>query len=68
MNAYLIRISGVLLLMLGFSGWAQNRTLLPPPNGEQVSVTVKLPQNLAAEAMRVMPRPEKYPIRRSMPE
>ena len=68
MNASLSRMSGVLLLLFSLSGCAQNRTLSPPPDGEQVRVTVKVPQNLAADPMRVMYRSEKCPIKRSVPD
>ena len=66
------RKSGALLLVLGLgislSGCAPDRTLSPPPGGEQVSVTVKVPENLAAESMQVMYRSEKCPIKRSGPD
>ncbi|WP_339438403.1 MULTISPECIES: hypothetical protein [unclassified Pseudomonas] len=68
MNASLSRMSGVLLLLFSLSGCAQNRTLSPPPGGEQVSVTIKVPEDLAAEPMRVMYRSEKCPIKRSGPD
>ena len=66
------RKSEALLLVLGLgislSGCAPDRTLSPPPGGEQVSVTVKVPENLAAESMQVMYRSEKCPIKRSGPD
>ena len=68
MSAPISRMSGVLLLLVSLSGCAQNQTLSPPPGGEQVSVTVKVPQNLAADPMRVMYRSEKCPIKRSGPD
>ena len=64
MNA-LIRHAMGSLLLLTLTGCAQNQTLSPPPRGEQVSITVKVPLNLAAEPMRVMYRSEKCPIKRS---
>jgi hypothetical protein len=68
MNAPLSRTGGALLLLFSLSGCAQNQTLSPPPDGEQVSITVKVPQNLAAEPMRVIYRSEKCPIKRSGPD
>ncbi|WP_248161755.1 hypothetical protein [Pseudomonas sp. W15Feb34] len=59
-------LGGVLLVSV--SGCAQNTTLSPPPGGEQVSITVKVPPNLAADPMRVMYRSEKCPIKRSGPD
>nr|AAT90775.1 hypothetical protein qs112 [uncultured proteobacterium QS1] len=53
------------LLLFSVSGCAQNQTLSPPPGGEEVSITVKVPPNLAAEPMRVMYRSEKCSIKRS---
>ena len=65
LNTRICRMSSVLLLLFSVSGCAQNQTLAPPPGGEQVSITVKVPPNLAAEPMRVMYRSEKCPIKRS---
>ncbi|AUG08471.1 hypothetical protein [Pseudomonas sp. S09G 359] len=59
---------GVLLLLFSLNGCAQNQTFTPAPDGGQVSITVKVPQNLAAEPMRVMYRSEKCPIKRSGPD
>ncbi len=42
-----------------------NQDLSPPPGGETVSVSVKVPKDLAANRMRVMYRSEKCPISRS---
>jgi len=56
---------GVLLLLFSLNGCAQNQAFTPAPDGEQVTITVKVPQNLAAEPMRVMYRSEKCPIKRS---
>ena len=72
MNLFL-RSAGIsLLLVLGLgislSGCAPDRTLSPPPGGEQVSVTVKVPENLAADPMQVIYRSEKCPIKRSGPD
>lgn len=64
MNARLRHAMGCLLL-LTLTGCAQNQTLAPPPGGEQVSITVKVLPNLAAEPMRVMYRSENCPIKRS---
>lgn len=68
MNALLGRTSAALLLLVSVSGCAQNTALSPPPGGEQVSITVKVPPNLAADPMRVMYRSEKCPIKRSGPD
>ncbi|SBW80544.1 hypothetical protein PVE_R1G2660 [Pseudomonas veronii 1YdBTEX2] len=68
MNARLSPMSGALLLLLSLNGCAQNQALAPPPGGEQVSIVVKVPQNLAAEPMQVMYRSEKCPIKRSGPD
>ncbi|WP_177409917.1 hypothetical protein [Pseudomonas sp. S09G 359] len=65
MNVRLIRASGVALLLFSLNGCAQNQTFSPAPGGEEVSITVKVPQNLAADPMRVMYRSEKCPIKRS---
>jgi hypothetical protein len=72
MNIFL-RSAGIsLLLVLGLgislSGCTPDRTLSPPPGGEQVSVTVKVPENLAADPMQVIYRSEKCPIKRSGPD
>ena len=68
MNVSLTRTSGVLLLLFSLGGCAQNRTLSPPPGGEEVSITVKVPQNLAADPMQVIYRSAKCPIKRSGPD
>jgi hypothetical protein len=68
MTARLSCTGGALLLLFSLSGCAQNQALSPPPDGEQVSITVKLPQDLAAKPMRVMYRSEKCPIKRSGPD
>ena len=68
MNARLSPMSGALLLLLSLNGCAQNQALAPPPGGEQVSIVVKVPQNLAAEPMQVMYRSEKCSIKRSGPD
>lgn len=65
-----IRIIGVVcghLAMLGLMGCAENKAqeFSPPAGGEQVTVTVKVPQDLAADTMRVMYRSQKCPIKRS---
>ncbi|WP_248162731.1 hypothetical protein [Pseudomonas sp. W15Feb34] len=61
----LIRHAMGSLLLLTLTACAQNKTLSPPQDGEEVSITVKVPPNLAAEPMRVMYRSEKCPIKRS---
>ncbi|WP_236209721.1 hypothetical protein [Pseudomonas tohonis] len=56
-----------LCLLASQAGCAQlmNQDLSPPPGGETVSVSVKVPKDLAANTMRVMYRSEKCPITRS---
>ncbi len=56
-----------LCLLASQAGCAQlmNQDLSPPPGGETVSVSVKVPKDLAADTMRVMYRSEKCPITRS---
>ncbi|WP_371367246.1 hypothetical protein ACA097_26775 [Pseudomonas sp. QL9] len=56
-----------LLLLVSLGGCAQTRNhdFSPPPGGETVSVTVKVPKDLAADTMRVMYRSEKCPLTRS---
>ncbi|WP_371367242.1 hypothetical protein ACA097_26765 [Pseudomonas sp. QL9] len=56
-----------LLLLVSLGGCAQTRNhdFAPPPGGETVSVTVKVPKDLAADTMRVMYRSEKCPLKRS---
>jgi len=65
-----VRIIGVIcghLAMLSLMGCAENKAqdFSPPPGGEQVTVTVKVPQDLVADTMRVMYRSQKCPIKRS---
>ena len=48
-----------------FLAQASDRDLSPPPGGETVSVSVKVPKDLAANTMRVMYRSEKCPLTRS---
>ena len=67
MNA-LIRCTSAGLLLFSLNGCALDRGLSPPAGGEQVSMTVKVPQNLAAEPMQVIYRSEKCPIKRSGPD
>ncbi|WP_296284170.1 hypothetical protein [Pseudomonas sp.] len=56
-----------LLMLLSLGGCAQNRAheLAPPPGGAQVHFSIKVPQDLAANPMRVMYRSEKCPATRS---
>jgi hypothetical protein len=56
---------GALLLLLSLHGCAQNNAFSPPPDGEQVTITVKVPPNLAAEPMQVIYRSEKCLLKRS---
>ncbi len=64
----LIKCSASGLLMFSLNGCALDRGLSPEPGGEQVSITVKVPQNLAAEPMQVIYRSAKCPIKRSGPD
>ncbi|MBB4822704.1 hypothetical protein HNP29_006123 [Pseudomonas alcaligenes] len=56
-----------LCLLASQAGCAQlmNQDLSPPPGGETVSVSVKVPKDLAADSMKVMYRSVKCPITRS---
>ncbi len=67
MNA-LIKCTTSGLLLLSLNGCALDRGLSPEPGGEQVSITVKVPQNLAVEPMQVIYRSAKCPIKRSGPD
>ncbi|WP_236232755.1 hypothetical protein [Pseudomonas tohonis] len=60
-------VVAALCLLVSQTGCAQlmNQDLSPPPGGETVSVSVKVPKDLVANAMRVMYRSEKCPITRS---
>lgn len=55
------------LCLFSLGGCAQTSRVdfSPPPGGETVSVTVKVPKELAANTMRVMYRSEKCPISRT---
>ncbi|NWA03807.1 hypothetical protein [Pseudomonas gingeri] len=51
------RMSAVLLgLFVSLSGCAKDYSLAPPPDSEQITVTVKVPKELEAETMNVMYR------------
>ncbi|WP_152227542.1 hypothetical protein [Pseudomonas sp. SCB32] len=56
---------GGLVLLASLSGCAQSQALTPPPGGAQVVFRIKVPQDLAADPMRVMYRSEKCPVQRS---
>ena len=60
---------GGCLLLFSLTGCAQNQNstqaFSPPPGGEQVTVTVKVPQDLAADTLRVMYRSQKCQVKRS---
>lgn len=60
---------GSCLLLFSLTGCAHSQnstqTFSPPPGGEQVTVTVKVPQDLAADTMRVMYRSQKCQVKRS---
>ncbi len=47
---------GVMILMLSMSGCATDRAMSPAPEGEKVSLSIKLPEGLEAKPMRVMYR------------
>jgi hypothetical protein len=64
----LIKCTASGLLLFSLNGCALDRGLSPEPGGEQVSITVKVPQNLAAEPMQVIYRSAKCPIKRSGPD
>ncbi|MHC8318346.1 hypothetical protein [Pseudomonas sp. LB3P31] len=67
MNA-LLSCTTASLLLFSLSGCAVDRGLSPPLGGEQVSMTVKVPKNLAARPMQVIYRSEKCTIKRSGPD
>ncbi|EIK93211.1 lipoprotein [Pseudomonas sp. M47T1] len=46
----------LLTLLVSLSGCAKDYSLAPPPNSEQMTITVKVPKELVAETMRVMYR------------
>jgi len=45
-----------ILLFVSLNGCAKDRSLAPPPDSEQITVTVKVPKELEAETMQVMYR------------
>lgn len=52
-------------MLISLSGCAQSQALSPPPGGAQVTFRIKVPQDLAADPLRVMYRSEKCPAQRS---
>lgn len=55
-----------LLMLACLGGCAQQRELLAPPaGGAQVHFSIKVPQDLAADPLRVMYRSAKCPVKRS---
>ncbi|WP_256262404.1 hypothetical protein [Pseudomonas gingeri] len=46
----------LLTLFVNLSGCAKDYSLAPPPDSEQITVTVKVPKELEAETMNVMYR------------
>lgn len=52
-------------LFFSLGGCAQEAVFSPPPNSKQVTVTVKVPKDLAADTMRVMYRSAKCPSKES---
>jgi len=65
MNTSGIAATAYLVILFSINGCAQSSVFSPPPNGEQVTVTVKVPKDLAADTMRVMYRSAKCPSRES---
>jgi len=65
MKAVINSASGALLLLASLGGCAQQPAFAPVPGGEQVTITIKVPQDLAADTMRVMYRSAKCPSRES---
>ncbi|MDF3931924.1 hypothetical protein [Pseudomonas citronellolis] len=64
-----IPLVGSALLLLSLAGCTgqgiRNDAFSPPSGGEQVTVTVKVPKDLAADTMRVMYRSQKCQVKRS---
>ncbi|PJI49145.1 MAG: hypothetical protein CTR55_07185 [Pseudomonas sp.] len=52
-------------LLFSLGGCAQEAVFSPPPNSEQVTVSVKVPKDLAADTMHVMYRSAKCPSKES---
>ncbi len=48
------RMPLILLALFSFSGCAKDRSLAPPPNSEQVTVTVKVPKELVARELKII--------------
>jgi hypothetical protein len=48
--------TGLIALVAGLSGCGQDYSLAPPADSEQITVTVKVPQELEAETLEVMYR------------
>ncbi|PJI50753.1 MAG: hypothetical protein CTR55_03005 [Pseudomonas sp.] len=65
MNFLINSASGTLLALASLSGCAQQPTFAPAPGGEQVTISIKVPQDLAADSMRVMYRSAKCPSKES---
>lgn len=65
MKALLNGAAGALLTLASLSGCAQQPTFAPTPGGDQVTITIKVPQDLAADTMRVMYRSAQCPSRES---
>ncbi|PJI50756.1 MAG: hypothetical protein CTR55_03020 [Pseudomonas sp.] len=65
MKLAIARSAATVLLSFSLSGCAQTAVFSPPPNGEQVTVTVKVPKDLAADTMHVMYRSAKCPSKES---
>lgn len=66
-NSFIPSIVCGLSLLVSLGGCAQtlSRDFSPPPGGETVRVTVKVPKDLAADTMRVMYRSQKCLISRT---
>ncbi|MGE9761632.1 hypothetical protein [Pseudomonas sp. PDM20] len=65
MKALINSGGGALLMFASLSGCAQQPTFAPAPGGEQVTISIKVPQDLAARNMRVMYRSAKCPSKES---
>lgn len=65
MKASINATSSAALMLVSLSGCAQQPSFVPVPGGEEVTITVKVPQNLMARSMRVMYRSTTCPSKES---
>ena len=65
MSARFSPLIGGLGLVLALTACSSRYDLAPPPGGAQVHFSIKVPQDLAADPMRVMYRSAKCPATRS---